>query len=160
MSDVRFWPSTMSDSIAGVDPDQVVAADHAAAGAEQPLEIRLRRRPVAADRRRRSVGGARRQILLVALHLVLFHRRGFRVGQHQPVPVLGRAIDGVMVATLKIPCRSGWPSGMRGPGTVSSARAGACAARAGQRRARPGRPPRRSIQLNEIYECACRDSPR
>ena len=88
MIEARIRPSTVSTSIAGIEPEVVVAADRSAAAAEQPFEIRLRRRTVAAHRRRGAIGRARRIDPFVPLDLVLFHGFGFRVGERQPVAEL------------------------------------------------------------------------
>jgi hypothetical protein len=88
----RFWPSTSTRF--PIDPDEVVAADHAAAAAEQPFEIGLRRRTISAHRRGGAIGRARCPVLFVTLDLVLFHGCGFRIGQHQPVAELRGPIDG------------------------------------------------------------------
>ena len=112
--ELRFCPSTVMNVIAAGEPEVVVAADHAAARLLEKFQMRLRRRVLAADRRRRAVAGDRRIVLDLPLVLISFSiAAACSFDSTSESTPAGRS-TGVIVATSYMPCRSGWPSIVRG----------------------------------------------
>ena len=87
------------------EPEVVVAADHAAAGALEELQVRLAGGGFAADRGRLAVGVERRVVLDLARRFVLLQRGGLFFRQREAFHA-GRALDrsnrGDVVGALQI----------------------------------------------------------